>query len=262
MPGWVGMYYRTGAIVLKSRDYRDADKLVTVFSEREGKIRAIARGVKKPRSSLRACLQPFCYSSLYFHRGKELDLITQGRLSNFYGNIREDLQCTLYVVYLLELLDKALWDRNPFPNLFRDMISVLENLDQLGYIPLIVRYAEMSILVNLGYRPVLEECVWCGRREEIAGIFDLGAGGLVCHECMERSRSHIALHGEALGLLRLMLTSPIQALQRVKASQSALLQLEAFLEKYLEYHLESKLKMKDTIGTLKSVLADLDKKRS
>lgn len=252
------MYYRTGAIVLKSRDYRDADKLITVFSEKEGKVRAVARGVKKPRSSLRACLQPFCYSSLYFHRGKELDLITQGRLTNFFGNIREDLQCTLQVVYLLELLDKALWDRNPFPSLFRDLLAVLESLDQNGHKDLLIRFAELSILVNLGYRPVLNECVGCGRVENLEGIFDLAAGGLICDICHDRFPSGFLLNRETLALLRLLHGAPLQAVQRVKASQAALTQLESFLEKYLEYHLDSRLKVKHTIRSLKSVLSKLD----
>ncbi|MEN6389447.1 MAG: DNA repair protein RecO [Syntrophomonas sp.] len=251
------MYYRTRAVILKSKDYRDADKLMTVFSEKEGKFRAIARGVKKPRSTMRASLQPFCHSQLYLNRGKDLDLITQTRLLSFYGNIREDLTSTLQVIYLLELLDKALVDRVPMLQLYQDVFNVLEALEQIGYNPLFIRYAELSVLTNSGYKPVMNQCVHCHSGDDLVPVFDLPAGGVVCKKCQGETGSGFALSGEALAILRMMLHSPLQALPRVKAKPASLEQLELFLERYLEYHLESRFKMKDTMRKLKSLLSGL-----
>ncbi|HWP95519.1 MAG TPA: DNA repair protein RecO [Syntrophomonadaceae bacterium] len=253
------MYYRTRGIVLKSMDYRDADKLVSIFSEKEGKIRTIAKGVKKPRSSLRACLQPFCHTQLYLHRGRDLDLITQGRIINFFGNTREDMQRTLQAVYLLELLDKSLMERVPLPGLYTDVLVVLDVMDREGMQPLFMRFVELSVLVNLGYRPVLDECVGCGSRSELGTVFDLPAGGLICSRCRDRSGSGFLLSGEAIGLLRLMMSVQASTLHRVRASVPALQQMEIFLEKYLEYHLERKFKMKDTIRRLKQMVVNLDR---
>ena len=112
------MNYRSRAIILKTIDYRDADKLVTLFSEKHGKVRAVARGVKKPASSLRVCLQPFCHSNLYLSGGKELENVTQGKLIDFFPNIREDIDLTLQVLYLMELLDKSLMDHMALPSLY------------------------------------------------------------------------------------------------------------------------------------------------
>jgi DNA repair protein RecO (recombination protein O) len=63
------MYYKSRCIILKNRDLRETDKLVTIFSEPEGKTTAVAKGIKKPKSSLRGCIQPFCHSLLFFSRG-------------------------------------------------------------------------------------------------------------------------------------------------------------------------------------------------
>lgn len=251
------MHYRTRAVVLKSKDYRDADKLMTVFSEKEGKFRAIARGVKKPRSSMRASLQPFCHSQLYLNRGRDLDLITQTRLLSFYGNIREDLTSTLQVVYLLELLDKALVDRVPMLHLYQDVLNVLEALEQMGYNPLFIRYAELSVLTNSGYKPVMNQCVHCHKEDGLVNVFDLPAGGIVCRNCRKEAGSGFEMSGESMAILRMMLNSPLQALPRVKATPDSLEQLELFLERYLEYHLESKFKMKDAMRKLKSLLSGL-----
>lgn len=256
--GDIHLYYRSRAIILKSKDYRDADKLLTVFSEKEGKLHAIARGVKKPKSSLRASLQPFCHSMLFFHRGKDLDLITQTRLLSFYGNIRENLGLTLQVVYILELLDRSLMARAPQPSLYKDMLDILDWLEQKGFNPLMIRLAELSTLVNLGYQPVLHACAVCAGEANLEGWFDLEAGGLICRSCRLPSQYQLLLGREAVAILRLMMRSTVQAVARIKASPIAIQQIEIFLERYLEYYLENRFKIKDTIKSLKSILSGLN----
>lgn len=245
------MNYRSRAIILKTSDYRDADKLVTLFSEKHGKLRAIARGVKKPASSLRVCLQPFCHSQLFFSGGKELDLITQGRLLDFYPNIREDINLTLHVLYLMELLDKSLMDRMPQPALYTTAIEVLEHLNNHGYNPLLTRYFEANLLKHLGYQPVLDRCVVCGEKGGRLLSFSLLQGGLLCSRCDRDNPSGFDFTGESLAILRLLNTSATKTIHRIKASDGALKNLEIFLEKYLEYHLERKFNMKNTIRALK-----------
>jgi len=249
------VYYQSRSIIIKSMDYRESDKLVTVFSEKEGKLRGIARGIKKPGSSLRACIQPFCHSLLFFHRGKELDLITQGRLLDFYGNSREDIDRTLYCVYLMELLDKALMDRMAMPRLYRLTLAVLEEINNKGLNPLILRYFEMQLLVQLGYRPVLDHCINCGQQGNMLKSFSPAVGGMLCPDCTAGEEDCMILSGEVLGLLRLMINGNLTTLQRVRASSAALDKIESFLERYLEYHLERRFNMKNTIRVLKKMLS-------
>jgi DNA repair protein RecO (recombination protein O) len=245
------MYYKSRCIILKSRDLRDSDQLVTMFSEQAGKVTAVARGVKKNRSSLRACVQPFCHSWLFFSQGRELDLVTQGRIIDFYGNTREDLERMLNAVYLMELLDKSLMEKVPLPGLYAELIQVLDIINQEGISSLLVRYFESRLLVYLGYRPVIDQCVICGRRDFPEYTFSLGEGGMVCPDCRPEAERVMKLRGESVGLLKLLLEGSLQAVRRVKASPDALQQVEMFLEKYLEYYLERKFKLKSTISWLK-----------
>lgn len=246
------MNYRSRAIVLKTSDYRDADKLVTLFSEKQGKIRAVARGVKKPASSLRVCLQPFCHSQLYFSGGKELENVTQGKLLDFFPSIREDIDLTLQVLYLMELLDKSLMDRMPLASLYTTTLEVLEYLNIHGYNPLVIRFFEANLLKFLGYQPVLDRCVNCGRQDAKLVEFHLLQGGVICPDCGGARTSDFDFSGESLAILRLINNSgDVKTMQRIKASEGALKNLELFLEKYLEYHLERRFNMKKTIRTLK-----------
>lgn len=244
------MYYRTRAIILKNRDFKEADKLVTIFSESQGKVRAIAKGIKKPKSSLRACVQPFCHSSLFLSRGKELDLITQGKIIDFYGNTRNDINAILHFVYMMELLDKTLIDRVPVSGLYTTTLKVLTYINENGFNPLIIRYFEMSLLITLGYKPVLDQCVFCGKKTGLAG-FNLAEGGIVCNECSPGAQSNFPLSGESLALARLLTAANLRTLSRVTASAPALKQLEIFMEKFLEYHLERRFNLKNIMRILK-----------
>ncbi len=245
------MYYKSRSIILKKRDMRESDQLLTIFSEKQGKITAVAKGVKKPKSSLRGCIQPFCHSLLFYNQGREMDLITQGKILDFYGNSREDINRTLYCMYIMELLDKSLMERVPLPRLYASLVAVLELINEHGLNIMLLRYFESQLLVNLGYKPVVKQCVICGCQELKEYNFKVAEGGLVCHACGEPGEPLMALNGETVALIKLLCEGSWQTVQRVKASPIAQSQLENFLEKYLEYHLERRFKVKNTIRWLK-----------
>ncbi len=245
------MYYKSSAIILKTSDLRDADKLVNVFSANEGKVRAVAKGVKKTRSTLRACIQPFSHSLLHFHRGRDLDLISQGSIINFYGPVRDDIQKMLYAVYMMELLDKSLLERMPLPDLFSGTLEVLDYLNSHTFNPLIIRFFELRLLVSLGYAPTLHHCVRCGSTAGTMAAFSMAEGGVICSKCRSDIARAFPLSGETLALIRYMISGRVNTLGRVKATETALKQLEEFMEEYLEYHLERSFQMKKTIRLLK-----------
>lgn len=250
------MYYQSRGIILRQRDFKDSDKLLSIFTEKQGKITAIAKGVKKAKSSLRASVQPFCHSYLYFNQGKNMDLVTQAKLLDFYGNSRQDLERALHCYYLMELLDKSLQEHHPLPELYQVLITVMEALNEQGLNPLFIRYFESQLLVRLGYKPVLKHCVICGHKPAGQIRFSLADGGLLCPACQaaEEAAAMISLSGESLGLLGLLNEGSLQALNRVKASPASISQLEGFLEKYLEFHLDRRFKMKNTIRMLKKTI--------
>lgn len=248
------MYYQSRGVILKTWDFKDSDKLLSVFTEKDGKVRAIAKGVKKPKSSLRACVQPFCHSYFYFNRGREMDLITQGRLLDFYGNSRQDLERALHCLYLMELLDKSLLEHVPFPGLYNTLIEVLKAINEQGLNPLYIRYFEAQLLVQLGYQPVLNHCIKCGLKPDKSIYFDLAEGGLTCPSCSREHDYKMVLSGETLGLLRFMMEGNLSAVNRIKASPAGLKQLEIFLEKYLEYHLDRRFKTKNAISLMKKAM--------
>ncbi len=250
------MYTKSRCIIIKAMDFRDADKLVTIFSEQKGKVRTVARGTKKPNSSLRACVQLFAHSFLSFTQRRELGTITQGRVLDFYGNIRDNLELSLSAVYIMELLDKSLLENAPLPRLYYTTLQVLNilNTEEIDYNPLLIRYYEMSLLTELGYKPILNYCIVCRSTDGLNHI-SISHGGTICSKCSNQNRYNIYISGESLAILKMLMNANISTLFRLKPSPRAMQEIELVLEKYLEYHLERKFNVKNTVKQLKERLA-------
>lgn len=247
------MYHRTPALILKTMDFKETDALVTLFSRDLGKIKAIAKGVKKPRSSLRGLLQPFCCSSLYLVTSGDMYLVTQGKIVSFFGGIREDLQRTLNAVYLMELLDKSLADRDPNPALFDFTVKVLEAMNSGLNSTLLMRLYEIKLLTLLGYAPVLKRCSNCGSEEGLAA-FSVEIGGALCEAC-RRGVKDLTVSGAALKALNALQERGIEMAMRLKVSRMVEGEMEKILDTCLEHHLERSLQVK-------RIMRDLEKGRS
>jgi len=225
-----------------------------VFTEKRGKVTAVAKGVKKPASSLRACTQPFCHSFLYFYQGKDLDLITQGKILNFFGNSREDVRRTLYMVYFMEILDKSLMEHYPLPGLYKKTVDVLTLVDNdlnLMY----VRFFELQVLAELGFAPLLTQCAVCGKEALDSCYFSVSRGGVVCENCRRTIGADFYLQPETRSLLRILLTGNPNLLPRLRPTPGASRQLEMVTEKYLECYLERRFAVKSAIKSLKTALS-------
>ncbi len=248
-------YYHSLGFILRNRDYREADRLVTVFTEKHGKISAVARGVKKAKSSLRACTQPFCYSELFLRRGKTLDMITQGKTIDFFGRARENMETVMYLLYITEILDKVLPEHQPCPELFAATVRLVQTLEEKGPRPVYLRWFEARVIDQLGFTPELNQCVSCRGREKPGNYFSIADGGLLCENCYQHTTNAIYfLNPEVLAILRLLLKTDVTFLDRLQMREPVLKQLEQFWEKYLEYHLEHRFALKNALAVLKRMM--------
>ncbi|HLR70614.1 MAG TPA: DNA repair protein RecO, partial [Pseudogracilibacillus sp.] len=102
-------------IVLKTQDYGETHKLITVFTKQFGKLTAISRGANKPKSKLSAVSQAFIQGDFLIYVSKGLSTIQQGQIIQSFRHIREDIEKTAYAAYMIELTDKTLESKNPIP---------------------------------------------------------------------------------------------------------------------------------------------------
>ena len=154
--------YRVSSILIRQRDLGEADRIVVLYSGERGKLSAVAKGVKRPRSKLAGGLQLFSHSSVQLAAGRALEVVTQIRPIDTFYHLREEMQRYAHACYIAELLDTLTDEGDPDPPLFGVLLATIRALDGDGDPPTLVRSFELKLLARLGYGPELNVCVGCG----------------------------------------------------------------------------------------------------
>ncbi|MGE5381499.1 MAG: DNA repair protein RecO, partial [Methylocystaceae bacterium] len=228
--------------------YRESDEIITFFAPDIGKKKALARGVKKAKSALRAPLQPFCHSKLFMVQGRELDTITQAAIIDFFPALRDEFTLSLTAMYIMELLDKGLSENESAPLIFRLTLAVLEGIAAGIESALLLRFFELNLMACLGYRPQLQYCTCCRQTSHLTA-FSPALGGIICAECSQNDINLMrqTISGETLGIMRLLLGGEVQVCRRLKITPDSLHELESIMEAFWLYHLEQPLQMKSLL---------------
>jgi len=153
--------YQTGAIIIKKIKLGEADRILTLYTPHLGKIQAVAKGVRRPRSKLAGHLELLTHSLVSLARGRNLDTIIGSQTINSFLLLKSDLQLTSYALYATELVEQFTADHIENYPLFRLLLETLECLCQAGNKELVLRYFELHLLNEVGYRPQLQQCVSC-----------------------------------------------------------------------------------------------------
>ncbi len=176
---------RCEAIVLGAMDYREADRIVTLFTLEHGKLRGIAPGAKKSIRRFAAACEPFARIRIQLGLREGLSRMQGADTVTVFPGIRRELVKIAHGGYACELTDQLLPEGVPNARLFRLLAAYLDHLDDAPFDPSDRRFFEMNLLNILGYRPALDQCVACGA--ELAGEtqlrFSVAAGGLFCCRC-------------------------------------------------------------------------------
>ena len=179
-----------GAVVIGAMDYREADRIVTLFTLEHGKVRGIARGARKSRRRFGASLELFARVRARLQLRDGLSSLVDADLETIYPGIRQDLPRIALAGYCCELVDHFLPDGMPNARLFRLLVTLLEHLDQAAAGPADRRFFEMNLLNILGYRPPIDACPACGVDLGTAGglLADGGLHGIPCPACGKAGR--------------------------------------------------------------------------
>lgn len=245
--------YKADAIVLKARDMREADKLLTLYSYQHGKIRAVAHGVAKPSSRKRGAVQPFCYSKLLLYKGRELDSVSQAEVQEMFMELRMDLLRLSYAHYLCELVDGFVGEGEPQPELFTLLLTTMHLVNQ-GDVELAVRAFETKLLYLLGIGPQLTECTVCGGTVEGMKIkFSPVIGGVLCPACAGQDYGAWSVSRGTLEHLKLFYRWEMSRLRQLKVSPETREELRKVLQHYIQHHLERRIRSKDFIRILENI---------
>ncbi len=235
--------FRTEAIVLRRRDFGEADRILTLFTPDAGKIRALAKGIRKPTSRKAGHLELYTRSNLLVAKGREMHIITQAVTVDAYRPLRENLLRSTYGTYCIELLDQFTPDEAENKPLYDLLTKALGWLAEARDLALTTRYYELQLLGMAGYQLELFRCV-VGSKAIAAEdqFFSPADGGVVCPKCGENRPGAFPISLNALKVLRFMQLNPYAALRELKLRPSVHTELERVIQRTITYHLERQLK--------------------
>jgi DNA repair protein RecO (recombination protein O) len=235
--------YRAEAIVLKTLDLGEADRILTLLTRHFGKVKAIAKGIRRPTSRLAGYAEPLSHATFQLARGRELDVLTGAESRSTYRLIREDLDRIAAGWYIAEIADRSTAEGSPAAPVFDLVETALRHLD-VGHAPaLVCRWWDLHLLDRTGFRPQLGACSRCGGtlRETSSGWSPVD-GGAVCVDCIDRSLAGLpALSVRALKSLRYLLASDFAAAARLRIDAALERELERHLRAFLQFVLDREI---------------------
>lgn len=233
--------FRDRGVVLRTYRLGEADRIVVVLTEHHGKVRAVAKGVRRTGSKFGARLEPLGHVALLLWQGRgELDIVNQVEVLDRFRLVREDLDRMARGLSMLEVADQLAQERHAEPGLYRMLVGALHTLADPARDPALVAPAFfLKALALDGAAPLLDQCALCGEGEDAVELvaFDLTHGGTLCRRC-RRGRS---VSPEALRLMRQVLGGSLGAVL-AGPPPAATEEVSALVTEALELHLDRRLR--------------------
>ncbi len=252
--------YRTHAVVLRRRDFSDADRILTVYTPSMGKRLLIAKGIRKTTSRKAGHLELFSHTSLLASHARTWDIITEVVTIESFRRLRDSLEGIGHAAYVCELVDsfteeedenQLLWDLLLFALREIDAISIQAEQQRAD---VLLRWFELRLLSFTGFQPELFRCVDCGQPlEPVTNFLVLAEGGVICPRCQSERRDVEPVTPDVLKVLRYLQSRPWSEVQTLVVRPAIMQTVQSILHRYLLAILERHLKSTEFLRRLRSV---------
>jgi DNA repair protein RecO (recombination protein O) len=236
------------ALIIKRGDYREYDSRVVLYTKNFGKTVVVARGVKKFKSKLAGHIEPMSLIKAMILRGRAFDYLGGALVTSSFINLKNDLNGLYYAGAALALLDSQIKEDEPDVELYNFLAYWLELIDEKCQIELdknqgelLYNYFALQLLVILGYKPELYNCLDCHHKiTPSANYFNLRQGGLVCENCFKISQNRylpnevIKVSDDCIKLLRLF--SQQGAYQSIQVKTELIKELSCLIRSFVIFN--------------------------
>ncbi len=230
--------FRDSGVVLRTLRLGEADRIVTLMTERHGKVRAVAKGVRRTKSKFGSRLEPLSHVAFLGWQGRgDLDMVNQVEVIDSFRVVREDLDRISAAMTMLEVVDQISQERFANPRLYAMLVGALTALVDDNSAMIVPAFC-LKVLALEGSAPELELCVSCGEEDPDQLVaFDLVEGGILCRSC-RRGRP---LSPAGLDLLRRTLGGGLAGVLGEPRS-AATDEVTALVTEAMEGHLDRRLR--------------------
>ncbi|CAI2718221.1 DNA repair protein RecO [Nitrospina watsonii] len=245
--------YRTQALVLRSMNLGDADKLVTLFTRDFGKVKVVAKAARRIKSRFGACLEPMTHLSLIYFGKEHQDLyrLNQCDIVRSFQKVREHPQKFYTGIYFVELSESLIGEAHPEIPIFDLLANALAKVEGPGDLETLCRLYEMRIMALAGYTPRLRHCIQCRKEPQSRWVgFSYTRHGILCESCQEQTVLEVRIQNGTLNYLRKLLTLDIQHADRLKIPKGSEDEIESITHRLILARLGRELKSYPFIKTM------------
>lgn len=243
---------RVEGVVIRTRDLGEADRIVSLYTRERGKVRAVAKGARRPRNRFASLAQVPIHGRFGVFQSRGLGTLSQGELITSFKAIRTDLVRTAYALLLAELYDHMMEEGEPAPDLYRLLLSTLHAIDEFKHADLnkIFMAFQLKFLLLMGYGLELDRCVRCGNGGDPVKRISSKQGGLICEGCLPDSIGAIEVAAGTVQVMRRLLRSDYRLAAALRMSDSDCRIIGNVLRDSLEAQLSSPLKSLDFLESM------------
>jgi DNA repair protein RecO (recombination protein O) len=229
-------------IVLRSYPFGEADRVVVLLSPNHGKLRTVAKGVRKTTSRFGGRLEPFTHVDLVLYEGRSLDTITQVSVIDAFPHLRNELDRVLAAGTMVEVMDAVTEEGEGAVRAFLLLQRGLRALEAGPRHPDLVAAFLLKVADVVGVAPALDECGGCGAHEGVTR-FSFAAGGALCERC--RTPAAVVLRDGLTAYLATLAAADLADLPAADPSLSG--EAMGVTRRFLEYHLDRRLESLATV---------------
>ena len=248
---------KTEAIVIRTFPLKEFHKIITFYTPDFGKIKAVAYGVKSPKSRLGGSLELLNHGTLIFQyrENRELQNITDFNLINGFDTLHSDFTRITYGCYFAEIVDSIASEGVASPEIFDLLQTTYQFLVNAEDVPLLARGFEIKFLDRAGYGPELSRCVHCSSPMNGSSVnenstatnsfgmgFSVRYGGVLCANCKNRDGAAFTITPGSCELLKMLRRAEWERFNRIRASAGNHTELKRVLGSFIEYYTERRLK--------------------
>lgn len=227
--------YRDEGVVLRTIRLGEADRIVTLVTKEHGKVRAVAKGIRRTKSRIGARLEPLSHVTMLCWQGRELDVVNQVEVVESFRHVRSDLNRLNPAMTMLEVVDHVAMEHHAAPELFTLLTGALRSLDTDGS-PLVLGAFCWKLLSIEGVAPITERCAHCNKDVPLVA-FDSHEGGFLCRDC----RRGQPVSQEVVELVRRVLGGQLRAALDEPVGPATAM-LERLGTTAIEHHIDRRLR--------------------
>ena len=240
------MVEKVEGIILSETPYKEASKIINVYTKKYGLIGMMAKGAKAIKSPLRALTNKYSYGYFYiYYKENKLSLLTQVDLIDNFNNIRSDITLISYMSYICDLTYQVLKENNNV-EIFDILINSLKKIDNKLDPLIITNIVELKYLDYLGVSLNLDSCSKCGSKDNIITI-DGDAGGYICSNCLKEEE---IVSQKTIKMIRMYYYVDISTITTINVSDITKREINTFLNKYYDRYTGLYLKSKEFLNNI------------